>query len=419
MTHPTPDTPARRFADQVARTLREAGHQALWAGGCVRDALLGKLPKDYDVATDATPDRVREVFGKRRTIAVGAAFGVITVLPKKGNGPPDEEAGADPIEVATFRADGDYGDGRRPDAVRFTSAEEDALRRDFTINGLFYDPLDGRVIDYVGGEADLAAGVVRAIGDPDERIGEDRLRMLRAVRFACSLGFRLDEATEAAVRRHAAAITAVSPERIGAEARRMLTERDPARAVRLLRDTGLLSAVLGPLAEAGDPAVEAAAERLARLDAPTAALALATALVGVADASAAAQVARSVKWTNKEADRASWLVASADSLEGADRRPWSEVQPLLVHEGGAELVALRAAARGEADAAERFCRERLAWPAERLDPPPLVVGADLIAAGLRPGPEFKRLLQRARDAQLDGEAGDKASAMAWLGLAER
>lgn len=181
----------RRFAKQVVEDLRAAGHEALWAGGCVRDGLLGIEPKDYDVATDAGPDRVREVFGRRRTIPVGAAFGVITVLGPKP---------CDPIEVATFRTDGEYRDGRHPESVRFTTAEEDAQRRDFTINGLFYDPIEERVIDYVGGEADLGGRTVRAIGDASARFGEDKLRMLRAVRFATTFGFDIEAETLAAIR---------------------------------------------------------------------------------------------------------------------------------------------------------------------------------------------------------------------------
>ncbi|MEM1067781.1 MAG: CCA tRNA nucleotidyltransferase, partial [Planctomycetota bacterium] len=158
------------------------------AGGCVRDALLGRQPKDYDVATDATPDAIREVFGKRKTLAFGASFGVIGVLPAKGGGAQTHE----PTEVATFRSDGSYSDGRRPDSVHFGDAENDAQRRDFTINGLFYDPLSDQVIDYVGGVDDLKAGLLRTIGNPVERFAEDKLRMLRAVRFATTMALQID-----------------------------------------------------------------------------------------------------------------------------------------------------------------------------------------------------------------------------------
>lgn len=167
----------RQFAVEVVERLRTAGYEALWAGGCVRDQLLQRTPKDYDVATSAHPDQIRDVFGRRRTLPIGAAFGVITVLGPKSAGQ---------IEVATFRQDATYSDGRHPDSVTFSTAEEDARRRDFTINGLFYDPLNEQVIDFVGGQQDIDRRVVRAIGDPYERIAEDKLRMLRAVRFSAT-----------------------------------------------------------------------------------------------------------------------------------------------------------------------------------------------------------------------------------------
>jgi len=182
--------PAREFALWVVRRLRAAGHEALWAGGCVRDQILRIEPSDYDVATSATPDRVRDCFGRARTLAIGAAFGVITVRGRRGQGQ---------IEVATFRSDAAYSDGRHPDHVTFSTARQDAQRRDFTMNGLFYDPVADRVIDYVGGLPDLQAGIVRAIGDPYERIAEDKLRMLRAVRFAMRLDFRIDPDTWSAI----------------------------------------------------------------------------------------------------------------------------------------------------------------------------------------------------------------------------
>src|SRR6476469_5731386 len=161
----------REFALEIAKTLRAAGFEALWAGGCVRDELLGLTPKDYDVATSAKPDQIRDLFGRRRTLPIGASFGVITVL-----GPRD----AGQIEVATFRTDATYSDGRHPDSVSFTTAERDAQRRDFTTNGLFYDPVTNQVVDYIGGQEDLKRGIIRAIGDPRLRLAEDKLRMLRA-----------------------------------------------------------------------------------------------------------------------------------------------------------------------------------------------------------------------------------------------
>ena len=204
---------SREFAIQVVSTLQSAGHEALFAGGCVRDRLVGRTPKDFDVATSAVPETVREIFGKKKTLAIGASFGVITVIGPKG---------ADPIEIATFRRDGGYSDGRRPDGVEYTDAREDALRRDFTINGMFFDPIKEEVIDYVGGKADLEAKQIRAIGDPNQRIEEDKLRMLRGVRFASTFGFELEPVTLKAIQEHAKEIDVVSGERIGAEMRRML-----------------------------------------------------------------------------------------------------------------------------------------------------------------------------------------------------
>ncbi|MCL1857119.1 MAG: CCA tRNA nucleotidyltransferase [Kiritimatiellaeota bacterium] len=225
---PFRETPAGR----VAGALRRAGHETYFAGGCVRDTLLGREPKDIDVATAATPEEIEALFPK--TVAVGKQFGVIVVVQ-------DES----PVEVATFRTDGDYTDGRRPNAIAFSSPKEDALRRDFTINGLFMEIETGRVIDFVGGEEDLRHGIVRAIGDPARRFAEDRLRMIRAVRFAGTLGFAVEHETAAAIRAAAPHIGEVSAERIGQEVVRILAESRAAGAsVALLADLGLLPRIL-------------------------------------------------------------------------------------------------------------------------------------------------------------------------------
>jgi len=250
-------------AREVLLRLRGAGHVAYFAGGCVRDLLLGKKPKDWDVATDAPPARVREIF--RNTQAVGAAFGVILV-----------REGRSTVEVATFRTEGVYSDGRRPDEVAFTDAEHDARRRDFTMNGLFLDPEQGSgfrvsccarpteqgsakteqtqwgtVIDYVGGVADLRAGVVRAIGEASRRFGEDHLRLLRAVRFAARLGFMVQGETERAIVEHATKLKGISPERIAEELRMMLTPASRGRAWAMLWGYGLLDVVFRFLPGAG------------------------------------------------------------------------------------------------------------------------------------------------------------------------
>src|SRR3954451_9228310 len=196
----TTATPMEAPARGLAERLRASGHAAYFAGGCVRDLLRGETPKDFDIATDATPEIVQKIFS--RTYAVGAHFGVIVVLENEFQ-----------FEVATFRSDGAYLDGRRPVEVHFATAEEDAARRDFTINGMFFDPERDEVIDFVGGRTDLAARLIRAIGEPAQRFAEDRLRMLRAIRFATTLEFEIEEATWNALRENASSINAISAER--------------------------------------------------------------------------------------------------------------------------------------------------------------------------------------------------------------
>src|SRR5580658_3430815 len=226
----------RELALHICEKLFEAGHQAYLVGGCVRDLELGREPADYDVATDALPERVVSLFPGSLTI--GAKFGVILV----------HEGDAD-VEVATFRSDVGYSDGRHPDRVIFSrTAEEDVRRRDFTINGLLLDPRTNDVLDFVGGREDLRAGLVRAIGDPDRRFGEDKLRMLRAVRFAARFGFQIEPATFAAIRELAPQITQVSPERIREELTKLLTEGAARRGFELLDETGLLAVVLPDVA---------------------------------------------------------------------------------------------------------------------------------------------------------------------------
>lgn len=396
----------RDFAKQVVRELRSAGHESLWAGGCVRDELLGREPQDYDVATSATPDQVRELFGRKRTLAIGAAFGVISVLGGKER---------EPIEVATFRSDGAYVDGRHPSSVTFTSAEEDAQRRDFTINGLFFDPLEGRLIDYVGGEQDLRAGIVRAIGEPAARFGEDKLRMLRAVRFATTFEFALDSATAEAIRTMAEQVDVVSAERIGVELRKILQHRQRGRGVRLLAETGLWQPLFPTLKDWPLEGQAGWAQTLVRLDALTSdrvPVAFAALLVGV-DVEVVRELGRSFRFTNKEIDRATWLVETLPSVEQADSLAWPRLQRVLVHEGTDELMQLATAEWGEDHQGVRTCRERLAWPREKLNPVPLLSGDDLVAAGMQPGKHFGQLLERLRDEQLEGRLADRQQALAW------
>jgi len=409
----------RTFALDVVQQLRARGYESYWAGGCVRDQLLGRTPKDYDVATSARPEEIRAVFGQRRTLAIGAAFGVITVLGPKPAGQ---------IEVATFRQDVGYTDGRRPDSVRFSSSREDALRRDFTINGMFYDPVQHEVIDFVGGQEDLQHRLIRAIGDPRERFTEDKLRMLRAVRFAAAFGFALEDQTAAAIRDMAPQITVVSAERIAAEMRAMLEGQSRVRGVQLLDETGLLCVVLPEVGEFPDAAAREASagnktawdqtlDVLGALERPSFALALAALLHAVPLTDAAQSVSVRWKLSNKDADRLAWLIEHQTSLVNAPQRPWSQLQPLLIHDGRDELLALHEALlrtrRGEQSDFD-YCRAKLRLPPDELDPPPLITGEDLIELGIPRGKSYSHLLRLARSAQLDEQISNRDEAIAFV-----
>jgi poly(A) polymerase len=430
----------REFAVGVVRRLREAGHEALWAGGCVRDELLGLAPKDYDVATAARPEEVRRLF--RRTIAVGAAFGVVEVLG------PRTDAGVLKVQVATFRSDVSYSDGRHPDAVVFSSAREDALRRDFTVNGMFFDPLEGRVIDYVGGRADLEARVLRAIGDPRQRFTEDKLRMLRAVRLASRFEFTLDPGTAEAVRAMAPEIRAVSAERIADELRKLLMDRHRARGMGLFMDLGLAAAVMPELVPMkglpqGPPAAPTGdlwghvLRVLDRLGPDVSfPLAFAALLHDVGKPRTVGrtpdrytfyghehvgkrltgEIALRLKLSNDERERAEWLVEKHQILGDARQMRASKLKPLLAHPGIRELLALH---RADALACDRstehveYCEQLLReWD---VNPPPVLTGDDLKRAGLEPGPLYKRLLDAVREAQLDGTVRTKEEALGLVG----
>jgi tRNA nucleotidyltransferase/poly(A) polymerase len=411
---PADPAAARAFAAEVVARLREAGHEAYWAGGCVRDDLLGRTPADYDVATAARPDEVRSLFGRRRTLAVGAAFGVITVLGPRAAGQ---------VEVATFRVDAAYTDGRHPAGVTFCSAREDAQRRDFTINGLFLDPLSGAVHDFVGGREDLAAGIVRAIGVPAQRFAEDHLRMLRAVRFTAFFGFVLDPETRAAIERMTHLVAGVSPERIAAELRAMTSRTGRRQALELLAETGLAREVLPDLAPgpaaAGRESWLHAARVVDAFDEPDLPLALAALAEGRADDPLPATAQR-LRLAVREAKKAIWLrdvvasigVATRDELAS---RPWSRVQPAVAHEHAAALADLlrarAACGRGDAAAAAWFTAQ-VGRPRHEIDPPPLVTGADLLAAGVAEGPALGAALAHVRARQLDGAITSREHALA-------
>jgi tRNA nucleotidyltransferase/poly(A) polymerase len=403
------------FAEYVVQQLRAAGYEAYWAGGCVRDRLLGRTPKDYDVATGAVPAEVQAVFeGKRKTLALGASFGVIAVVGPRGAGQ---------IEVATFREDVSYSDGRRPDAVRFTTAREDALRRDFSINGMFYDPDGGQVLDFVGGQEDLRRGIVRAIGEPRHRFAEDKLRMLRAVRIAAYFGFTIEPATLESIRSMAGEITVVSAERIANEMRMMLERRGRRRAVELLLETGLLEVLLPEVAvETRDrERWERTLKMLEALEEPSFPLALAVLLSIAEDGTPTrgGSVARNVseRWrlSNDEAELGRWLLKHRKALAGAAGQKWSRLQPVLAHKAARDLLTMTevAAAVGMAETADvEFCRQKLSMDKAKLNPRPLITGEDLIQIGLPQGKAYARLLRLARDAQLDGQIQTREEAIA-------
>jgi poly(A) polymerase len=436
----------REFAIDVVRTLKQAGFTALWAGGCVRDELLGLSPNDYDVATDARPEQVMRLF--RRSIAVGAAFGVIEVIGPRG---PHRQHLT--VEVATFRSDGTYTDGRRPDTVTFSSPEEDAKRRDFTINGMFFDPLTNQLHDHVGGRVDLESRVLRAIGDPVARFTEDKLRVLRAVRIAARFELDIDPATLAAARQIAPAISVVSAERIAEELRKLLTHHNRARGVRLLREFGLVEPVLpelvptfalpqglpsAPTGSLWDHTVrvvdELAPPTWPREEPVSFPLAFAALLHDVGKPRVFARtadrytfhghehvgkemterIADRLRLSTAERVRTAWLVEKHQYLAEAPTMRASRLKPILIHPGIGELLALH---RADALATQKglehveFCvRVLRETPAEDLNPPPALTGEDLIAMGLTPGPVFKRILDAVRDAQLEGQVRSREEA---------
>ena len=326
------------------------------------------------------------------------------------------------IEIATFRDDVGYSDGRHPDRVHFSTAEADASRRDFTINGLFFDPIGREVIDYVGGREDIQRRRIRAIGDPVKRFTEDKLRMLRAVRFSAGFDFQLDPETREAVCRMADQITVVSWERIAAEIRQILTAARRAAGVRLLVDTGLGAAILPELfaderrgAAAGD--FEAMLEVLVRLDSPEFPLSLAVLLSLAATPQTARAIGRRWRLANHEINRAAWLLEHRRSLDGADRRRWSSVQPVLVAKAAPDLLKWMQAQReaeGADDADVRWCRDQLSRDRAEIDPAPLLTGDDLIGHGVPKGPIFREILQGVREAQLDGEVHSRREALAMV-----
>ncbi|MBX3354810.1 MAG: CCA tRNA nucleotidyltransferase [Phycisphaeraceae bacterium] len=397
-TSAAPKSP-REAAARVAAVLTAEGFVAFFAGGCVRDRLLGLEPADYDIATDARPEEIARHFPGAR--GVGASFGVMLV-----------RSMGHTIEVATFRRDGDYLDGRRPARVEFGTAEQDARRRDFTINGLFEVPSDGRVIDFVGGVEDLRARRLRAIGRAEDRLGEDRLRMLRAARFAARFDLEVDSEVETAIRLHANDLLGVSRERVGTEVRRILLHPSRGRGVALIEALGLGPSVLR---ESPLPLTD---QRIARLP-PMCDLAagLAAWMLDRSGASTGCGPDRQAQWgaalvlSNAEAEALSVTLELASFIrsgwEDADLAPRKRAAARSAFHSALDLIGAEDPVRAELVATEV---ERLA--AEGLAPAPLVTGDDLIALGWAPGPAFKRVLSDLYDRQLRGEFSSRSAAIA-------
>jgi poly(A) polymerase len=429
---------AQMIANQICATLRVNGHQAFLVGGCVRDLLLGRQPSDYDVSTDARPERVQELFP--RSLAVGAKFGVILVV---GDGAE--------VEVATFRSDVGYTDGRHPDRVVYSDTpQEDVRRRDFTINGLLMDPATGEVLDFVGGRADLQAGIVRAIGDPYLRFAEDKLRMMRAVRFAARFGFVVETDTLAAVQALAAQVTQVSPERIRDELTKLLTEGAARRGFELLDEAGLLEVVLPEVARMkgveqppqfhpeGDVWIHTRMmlEMLRPHGSATLAWGVLLHDVGKPPTFAPAKgpgtrirfdghveigarmaesICQTLHFSNDDTRQIEALVANHLRFKDVKQMRQATLKRFvrLPHfEEHLELHRLDClSSHGHLEAYEfvrRFLKET---PPEQVRPPKLLTGDDLKKMGMVPGPRFKEILLAVEEAQLDGRFSDRESAL--------
>lgn len=439
---PTP-LQARQAARSVVEHLQNAGHQAFYAGGCVRDRLLGREPVDYDVATAATPDQVLALFP--RTFAVGAHFGVVLVCTDQADGTETQ------TEVATFRSDGAYSDGRRPDSVRYSlDPREDVIRRDFTVNGMLFDPVSERVLDYVGGESDLAAGCIRAIGDPARRFGEDKLRMLRAVRFAARFGFTIEPATETAIAAQAFTIQQVSPERTRDELTRMLTEGRAKQAFELLDRTGLLRELLPEVdrmhgveqppdwhpegdvwvhtllllekLEPGCPATLAWAALLHDVGKPPCCVLDGDRIRFSGHAEVGTRMAETLcarlRFSNDDTAQIASLVANHMRFGDVKKMKQSTLKRFLRLPRFPEHLALH---RLDCLSSHKilglydYARQHYeTTPETEVRPKLLLTGRDLLAAGYKPGPRFKEWLALAEDAQLEGRIATTEQGLALI-----
>jgi len=427
---------SRESAIFIVQRLRQEGYEAYLAGGCVRDMLLGKTPQDYDITTNARPAQIQKIFAE--TIPVGAQFGVMLVL-----------IDGQPFEVASFRFDGPYLDGRHPSQVRYGSLEEDIQRRDFTINGMIYDPAADRVIDLVDGQRDLERCCVRAIGKPIDRFAEDRLRMIRAVRFAAGLKFDIDPPTFAAIEQLAATITEISWERIGDEMTRIITEGGARRGFELLDQCGLLAVLLPEVvamkgtAQSPDyhPEGDVFAHTLlllSHLQSPSETLAYGCLLHDIAKpvcirqeanritfyghteqgAAMAEVILKRLKRGRAVWERVAYLVRNHLRHVQAPQMRLSTLKRFLREDGIDELLELvridALSSNGDLQY-YRFCKERLAeLKDDEIRPAPLVRGTDLIQLGFKPGPLFAEILRQVEDAQLGAELTSREQALEWV-----
>jgi poly(A) polymerase len=451
----------KEAAVEIVRTLRDRGYQSYLVGGCVRDLLLGREPADYDVATDATPQQVTRVFA--RTVEVGARFGVVLVpvsllgCHDGGQGTDERrvvQAGSHPgcIEVATFRNDGIYSDGRHPDQVSFSrDPREDVQRRDFTINGLLLDPLDdGKVLDFVGGRDDLRAGIVRAIGDATRRFQEDKLRLLRAVRFAARFGYQIEARTFAAMRALAPDIRQVSRERVRDELTKMLIEGQAKRAFELLDESSLLEQVLPEVAKMKGveqppqyhPEGDVWIHTLLLLDmlppGCSRTLAWGALLHDVGKPPTfrvapdrirfdghvefgtrmAEEICRRLRFSRHETYQIAALVANHMRFADVEKMKDSTFKRFVRLADFAEHLELHRidclGSHGKLDLYQYTKEKIAALPKEEVSPPPLLTGSDLIAEGYQPGPLFREILAAVEDAQLEGRLHDRDEAMEFV-----
>jgi putative nucleotidyltransferase with HDIG domain len=431
--------PAREAALHLARRLNDAGHEALFAGGCVRDRLLGLVPKDYDIATSATPQQVVKLFPGANE--VGAHFGVV-IAKHAGHA----------VEIATFRTDGSYKDGRRPDSVTFSTAREDAQRRDFTINGLFEVPETGEILDYVGGLADLKARQLRAIGDASARFSEDALRLLRAIRFSTTLQIPIEPDTFAAIQRHAALIAKISPERIRDEFSKIITSPHRRRGLELLVDSGLIAQfipeVLAMIGCEQPPEWHPEGDvythtrimlEMLQPDAPLE-LCLAVLLHDIAKpptqtfdeeagrirfnghdalgAEMAADILMRLKYPNAVVNTVVAMVARHMQFMNVQKMRMAKLKRFMAAPAFDQEMELHrvdcGSSNGFTDNHEFLQAKAAEFAAEPLIPPPLVSGRDLIRLGLSPGPKFKNILETIQTEQLEGRLNDREQALQHL-----